>query len=791
MSKKLFSIAPCAAYGEVVLCSRRGTTIKRLTLLSACLFMCTFMLTAQLREVSGLVSERGVPLPGVTVGVKGTNVAAVSNENGRYHIAVPADAVLRFSLLGMKTVEVAVEQRTTVDVAMVEEATQLTEVVVVAYGTALKESITGAVATVSSQSIEKRSLTSIAGVLDGQASGVLVNNSGAPGASPTIRIRGFSTVNGDNAPLYVVDGVPLSGNVTDLNSQDIESISVLKDAASAALFGSRAANGVILITTRQGKNRGLSLRANAYMGIYSRGIPEYETLNAGEFMEVMWTGYRNYLVSNPDMHDANNDRYTLATAAPIASANLVSDYIKYNVFDKPADQLFDQNGKLTAKINPKYTDLDWWGPIERTGFRQDYTVSGDASSEKSKLYFSVGYLDEKSNIIKADFQRFTGRINVSMTPKTWLQTGIALSGSYQNYSNISDSHTGYANPIYFARNMAPIYPIYEHDANCNFVLDSQRNRLYDGGNNLSRPQNLNRHILWELDLNKDNTVRSTLGSNAFVNIKFAKHFTFTVKGDVSMRNQENRTYNNSEIGDGKDQGRASRTAYRYLDYTAMQQLTWDRDFDKHHVDVLLGHENYSKNYVYTYLYKTTEKFANQYELNNFSEMVSLNGYDTNLRGESYLSRARYNYSGKYFVDASLRSDAVSRFHPDRRWGNFWSMGASWSIHKEDFMSALHAINSLKLRASYGQVGNDASAARYAYMGLYSLSQNSNVGASYKSQNEAANIKWESTNSTSIAVEGRLFCRVNFSAEWYNKLSHDLIFQVYNPLSAGATSTSAA
>ncbi|MDR2562532.1 MAG: SusC/RagA family TonB-linked outer membrane protein [Prevotellaceae bacterium] len=802
MSKKLFSFdSPFLAYSgiralQVIPDVKKGIAIKRLIFLSVFFFMCTFMLTAQLREISGTVSERGAPLPGVTIGVKGTNVAVVTDGNGRYQIAVPDEAVLKFSLMGMKTEEITVGERSTVNVEMSEEATQLSEVVVVAYGTALKESITGAVATVSSQSIEKRSLTSIAGVLDGQASGVLVNNSGTPGSSPTIRIRGFSTVNGDNSPLYVIDGIPLSrstteGNITDLNSQDIENISVLKDAASAALFGSRASNGVILITTKQGKNRGLTLRANAYMGMYTRGIPEYETLNAREFMEVMWTGYRNYLVSNPDMKDAANNRYTLETAAPFASENLVNSYLKYNIFDKPANQLFDQNGKLTANINPKYNDLDWWAPIERTGFRQDYTVSGDAISDKSKLYFSLGYLDEKSNIIYADYQRFTGRINVSITPKTWLQTGVSMNGSYQNFSNISDGNTGFVNPIYYARNMSPIYPIYEHDANGDFVLDAQGNRKYDDGSVLSRPQNLNRHILWELDLNRDKTVRSTLGSNAFAIVKFAKDFTFTVKGDVSLRNQENSTYSNSEIGDGKSQGRAGRTGYRYLDYTAMQQLAWDKNFDKHHVDILLGHENYSNNYVYTDLYKTTEKFANQYELKNFSEMVRLNGYDTNLRGESYLSRARYNYDSKYFVDASLRGDAVSRFHPDRRWGSFWSLGGSWSIHKEDFMASFRAINSLKIRASYGQVGNDASAARYAYMGLYDLSQNANIGALYKTQNEAANIKWESTNSTSVAIEGRLLNRLNFSAEWYNKLSHDLIFRVYNPLSAGATSTSAA
>jgi TonB-linked SusC/RagA family outer membrane protein len=769
--------------------------MKQITLTLIGMMLAASALIAQTVQVSGVVTDAtdGQPLPGVSVVVKGTTATTVADANGRYTINVAGDATLVFSFIGMKTQEQAVAGRTAINVVLEGDVQKLEDIVVVAYGTALRESITGAVSTVSAKNIEKRSLTSIAGVLDGQAAGVLVNNSGTPGGSPTVRIRGISTVNGDNSPLYVIDGVPLGGNVTDLNSQDIESISVLKDAASAALFGSRAANGVILVTTKQGKQKGVSLRVNAYTGAYTRGIPEYETLNAKEFMEVMWTGYRNMLISDAAQKDGNDQRYTVATAGPVATQNLVSTYLKYNIFDRPADQLFDQNGKLIANINPKYTDLDWWEPIERIGLRQDYTVSGEAVSEKAKAYFSLGYLDENANVKWSDFQRFTGRINANFTPKTWLSAGVSINGSYQNFSNLSDGVNSFANPFYYARHMAPIYPIYEHDANGDFVLDNQGGRIYDNGAAMSRPQNLNRHILWEMDLDRNKSIRSTLGSNAYVNVKFLRDFNFIVKGDVSIRNSEQRTYNNAIIGDGSGNGgRTARYMYRYLNYTAMQQLTWDRDFDKHHVDVLLGHENYANNYVYTYLYKTTEVFANAYELVNFTNMTSLNGYDYNLRGESYLSRARYNYDSKYFAELAFRRDAVSRFHPDNRWGNFWSFGASWSIHKESFMDPLrNVINVLKLRASYGEVGNDASAATYAYMGLYSAAQNSNLGAYYKSQNEANDIKWESTNSTSVAIEGRVFDRLNFTIEYYNKISHDLIFSVYNPLSAGATSSSSA
>ncbi|MDR0420643.1 MAG: SusC/RagA family TonB-linked outer membrane protein [Prevotellaceae bacterium] len=768
---------------------------KVLMFFVTCLFVSVSAI-AQTKTVTGKViggdDRQGVP--GATVQVKDTNTGVAANDDGNYSIQVAKGQTLQFSAIGYSEQSVVVSDDDVIDVTLNVDATSLNEAIVVAYGVSKKEAITGAVSTVSASNIETRALTSVTSAIDGRVTGVQFQNSGIPGSSPTIRIRGISTVNGDNngEPLYVVDGIVMSGNETDINPQDIENISILKDATSAALYGSRAANGVILITTKKGKSKTMSVRANAFVGIYSRGIPEYDVLNASEFMEVMWTGYRNYLISNPDMKDGNGNRYTIATANPVATANLIPGYLKYNVFDKPDNALFDANGKLIAKVNPKYTDLDWWKPIERTGLRQEYSVSGDAATDKSDFYFSLSLLDEKSNIKWSDYQRFTGRVNVNFTPKTWLKLGVSINGSYQKYNNISTASSAYANPIYYARYMSPIYPVYQHDENGDFALDENGNRIYDRGSILGRPQNLNRHILWELDLDKNKTVRSTIGTTAYADIKFLKDFHFTIKGNASIRNSENRTYNNAIIGDGTgNHGRAGRTMYRYLDYTAMEQLTWEKNFEKHHVDALVGHENYSNNYVYTDLYKSKEIFSDAYELINFTEMIRMNGYSNNLRGESYLSRVRYNYDTKYYAEISYRRDAVSRFHPDNRWGNFWSFGASWSIHKEEFMSSLDFVNTLRLRASYGEVGNDASATRYAYMGLYALGQNAGLGSAYKNQNAAHNIKWESTNSISVALEGRLLNRLNFMFEYYRKKSHDLIFKVYNPLSAGGTSISRA
>jgi TonB-linked SusC/RagA family outer membrane protein len=755
-------------------------------------------LLAQTKTITGTVTDKqdGTPIPGVSVFVKGTTAGTITTPNGTYTLSVPENAaILVYSFVGMKSQEVAIGASTVINIALESESIGMDEVIIVAYGAAKKESITGAISSVNSKSIEKRAVSSVVGVLEGNATGVQVNNTyGEPGADPTIRIRGFSSVNGVNTPLYVIDGVPFGGNVSDLNPQDIESISILKDASSSALYGNRASNGVILITTKKGKSEGVSIRANVNQGFYTRGIKEYERLGADDFMEVMWKGYRNYLMSSQPLNFP-----TEALANAEASNSLVSTYLKYNIYNKANNALFDANGKLVAdaKVLDGYTDLDWYKPIERVGHRQDYNVSGEGASKVSNYFFSAGYLDEKGYVKSSDFSRFTGRANLNVTPKKWIKAGMSMAGSHQ----VSNSTTGdagsaasFINPFYYARNMAPIYPIYLHDmATGEYMLNSDGKKQYDNGSLYSRPQNLDRHIVWESELNMDRTYRNTVQSLAYVDFSFLNDFKLSIKGDVNLRNSEQQGYNNAIIGDGAgNKGRARRDFYRNKNYTFQQQLAWNKSLDKHNFDVFAGHENYSWNSAYTYGYKTNETFAGGSELVNFTEITALTGYQDNYRLESYLSRAKYNFDNKYFLEASFRRDGSSRFYVDNRWGNFWSVGGSWNITKESFMAPYqNVVSSMKLRASYGEVGNDASVGYYGYMALYGMAQNANLGAAYKTQNEALDLQWETSSSFGVALEGNLFNRANFSIEYYDKRSKDLLFDVNLPLSAGATNTSVA
>lgn len=751
----------------------------------------------QPQKVNGVVLDvYGQPVVGASVVVKGTTIGTVSNVDGEFNLTVPdGQQVLLVSFIGMQTQELPLDGQTTLNIVMTESMVGMDEVLVVAYGTAKKESLTGAISTINEQKIESRPVSSVASVLEGNVSGVQINNTyGEPGSDPTIRIRGFSSVNGSNSPLYVIDGVPFGGNISDLNPQDIDNISILKDAASSALYGNRASNGVILITTKKGRGSGISLDVNVNQGVYTRGIKEYERVSTDDFMELMWKGNRNAL-----MYDDPEAYPTIELANQEASATLIDTYLKYNIYNKADNALFDANGKLAsgAEVRPGYDDLDWYKYVERLGYRQDYNLSGRGATDKSNYFFSAGYLDEKGYVKSSDYNRFTGRANVSVTPREWVEAGINLSGSHQVSNNTTGSASNtasFVNPFNMARNMAPIYPVYFHNMETGeYTLDDTGNKIYDSGSEYSRPQSLDRHLIWENELNMDRTYRNTLQGTAFLDISFLKDFKFSVKGDLNVRTSENQTYNNATIGDGAgNHGRAKRVFYRYKNYTFQQQLTWMKEFGNHNVDVFIGHENYYYNYAYTYGYKTTETFEGGIELTNFTDITSLDGYQNNYRTESYLSRARYNYDNKYFGELSFRRDGSSRFYKDNRWGNFWSVGASWLISKEPFMFAYDNIfDYLKLRASYGEVGNDASVGYYGYMALYEIDQNANVGAVYKSQNEALDIQWETLSSFGIALEGNLFKRLNFSFEYFDKRSKDLLFDVNLPLSAGATSSSSA
>lgn len=730
-------------------------------------------------KISGVVlsEEDGQPVIGAAVKVEGTNTGTVTDVDGNFSLSVAAGTTLRVSYVGMisQTVKAAHNMK----VVLKSNTHNLDDVVVVAYGTAKKQSITGAVSVVGEDKIKDRIATSVTSALEGAAPGIQVNNSyGEPGANPSIRIRGVNTlVSGADQPLYVVDGAVYDGNISELNPSDIESMSVLKDASSAALYGNRAANGVVLITTKRGKGAGKpKISLNVNQGFYQRGIPEYDRMGADQWMETAWITMKNYAMSAGGLDEA--------TAKQYATQNLMGDYVKYNIYDADGTKLFDENGKLIAKQLAGYDDLNWEDNVQRTGHRQDYTLAASMAGEKYNVYSSVGYLNEKGYVVGTGYERFTGRVNSQFTPVKWFKTGLNLNATYAT-QNFNESGSGTAqifNPFYTLRYMAPVYPIYQHNADGSYALDANGEKQY----NLDANTLGNRNLALELRTNRDRNRRAVVDGQVFGTFILPYGFEFTLRGTVNHSNSNRLNYNNPLVGDGAaNNGRLRTYAYQYNSYTAQELLNWSRDFGAHHVDVLLGHENYSWQRDIETVMNTNMVTLGNLTLGNFLTNSSATGYNDIYKTESYLGRVRYNYDEKYYADFSYRRDGSSKFHPDNRWGDFFSFGLNWDAKKEAFLKDVNWLDQLRVRASYGEVGNDAGVSYYAYKSLYYIDKNGGNGALIFQSLPANSIKWETSQTVDLGFDAQLFKRLNVSFAYFDKRAKDLLFQVRLPLSAGS------
>lgn len=763
---------------------------KNFYLILAVLLVWAGQAYAQVRSVTGVVisEEDGLPVVGASVWIAGTSSGTVTDTEGKFSIEGIPDAEgkkLQVSFVGMRTQTLAIKSGV-MKIYLKPDEKLLDEVVVVAYGTARKSSLTGAVSSVDAGAIEKTIGTSATGALEGSSPGIQVNNTyGEPGADPLVRIRGIGSVNGNNEPLYVVDGAPYDGKIADLNAADIESMTVLKDASSAALYGNRAANGVILITTKKaGRLEKPTVTFTTNQGAYARGIREYDRLGTTPWMETQWTGLKNYARSLASLG------YGESEAAAYATSHLIGDLIKYNIFDAADNALFDGNGKLTARIRPGYTDLDWADEMERTGYRQEYGLGFSTAGEKYNLYASLGYLNEKGYIINTDFERYSARINSTFNPVKWFKGGLNVAATSQNHNYNLEAYSTYAvNPFYTLRYLAPVYPIYRHDADGSFLLDGKGEKEY----NTTADYLSNRHLIYEQLNNKEKDERLTVNANAFVTFVLPYGFDLTVKGTRNYTDRKRSKFENPDVGPGASvNGRLSDYNYRFTTTNFQQQLNWSREYGLHHVDALLGHESYEFRSSLTYGVKTDMSLTGNSNLINFNTINTYTGYADKDATESYLARARYNFDNRYFFETSFRRDGSSRFHKNNRWGDFFSVGAAWDITKEKFMADTDWIDYLKLRASYGETGNNSIGTTsrdglgyntnyYAYQALYYLAQNGGKGALVEQSLSAEGLKWETTQTVDVALEGHLFDRLDFSAGYFNRRSKDLLFAV--PLAA--------
>ncbi|MEJ7735999.1 MAG: TonB-dependent receptor [Chitinophagaceae bacterium] len=773
--------------------------MRKLLLFLSLIF--TAQLLAQNRTITGRVTDaNGNPLPNVSVIVKGENAGVSTQTDGSFSLnASPNAKTLVFSSVGFADEEVNINNRTAITISLSSRQRDMEEVVVVAYGTAKKSTYTGSVAQIDNKAFERRPITNVINALAGAAPGVQVNSgSGQPGAAPTIRIRGIGSINASNNPLYVVDGVPYSGTIANLNPDDVQSITVAKDASASSLYGSRAANGVVMITTKRGRNGRNQMHVNVMKGVSSRALPEYDKVNAFEYYPVLWEAYRNSL--------AYSSTTPIEQASQTATTR-IKGLLGYNPFNVRSNDIVRTDGTINPNASLLYPDdLDWAKPLMRNGNRSNYTMSFNGGAEKSDYYISLGYVNEKGFTIKSDYERFTGRINLNTQPTTWFKTGLNLSGTVtkSNQANTGSS-TAFVNPFNFSRNMGPIYPVYAHDTlTGQFILDRNGEKIYDLGNmtslglpNRSSGGSPGRHGVAETNYNDNLFKRNVLSGRTYGEMTFLKNFKFTTNVSIDISNFLESTYDNNIVGDGAPAGRASRTNEITTSYTFNQLLNFNKSFGNHNLDVLAGHENFD------WTFNTLEGSVSQQivegntELVNFTIANSLPESRTDKHKiESYLSRIRYGYADKYYAEFTYRRDGSSKFSKDFRWGDFWSVSGGWRLDGENFMQNVNWVNLLKVRASYGLVGNDAiltsTAANdyYPAQGLYTLGSNNASEPGFILQNLAnQNLLWETNKTFGAAIEFAILNnRINGTFEFFHRQSDNLLFSVPLPISTGVLST---
>ncbi|SDW66308.1 SusC/RagA family TonB-linked outer membrane protein [Flavobacterium degerlachei] len=745
---------------------------------------------AQNRTVSGTVSDNeGQALTGVNVKVKGTSNGVQTNFDGKYSISAKTGDVLVLSFIGLDTKTITVDNSNTLNVRMQSTAVAIDEVVIIAYGKAKKASYTGSATTIKSQDIENRAVTNVLSGIEGAVSGVQIQSgSGQPGSQPSVRIRGFSSISGSNTPLYVVDGVPFTGDINNINAADVASMTILKDAASTSLYGSKAANGVVMITTKKGTSSKDKFNFNMSTGLSTRSIPEYDRVDAFQYYPLTWEAIRN---SRPMSTPA-----LLATANAFASTRTPIDLV-INPFNVPNASLFDANGQLNPAAQLLYPDdLDWGKQLERAGLRRNIDFSYQGKTERSDYFVSIGNLSEEASIQNSDFKRTTARLNVNTKLKEWFKTGANVATTFTDSNQAVDgvaNTSSFNNPFRTIRYMGPIYPVLSHDATTGAViLDATGNPVYSAlrGSGASNGRN----VVYET-LNNENKDKSlSFNGRTYLEVKFLKDLKFTTNFAFDNAHFNNNVFWNKLIGDGAPDGYASRTNTVTTGITFNQLLDYTKSVNNHNFNALVGHESFDYEYNYMFGSKRGQGVPNNNEFINYLTVSDLNSYTRNYATESYFSRVGYDYDEKYILSASVRRDGSSKFADANKWGNFWSVGAAWNLTRESFIEKQTWINELKLRASFGEVGNDS---HTSYDGLnyyigaptFSLGLNnaSEVGILTNDQG-APNLKWEKNTQKDIAIDYAFFGnRLRGSVEYYNRKTDGLIFNVPIPVSSGLDS----
>ena len=780
--------------------------MKKLFLLLVTVIAVTLCASAQTRTVTGTVLEEGSeePIIGASV-VAGSSRTGVSTDiDGHFAIQVPAGVkTLTVSSVGMheKTVQIT---GTNLVIYLSSSVESLDEAIVIAYGKTTKSAYTGSAGVVNAGQLEDALTTNVTGVLSGKVAGVQVlSSNGAPGQSGTVLIRGVGSINAGSSPLYVVDGLPFDGDISTLPNTDIESLTVLKDAASTALYGARGANGVIIITTKRGQSGAAKVNLDMRWGSNSRAIPNYDVI----------TDERQYLEMVYAIHNSTAKRvYGMDNAAAYQYANdNLWKSIGYQTWTAPEGQtMIGHDGKFNPLANRGfvngeyfYVGDDWAKGTLQHGLRQEYNLSITGGTDRLQYYVSGSYLGDEGIIKGSHFKRFSSRTSVDYQAKSWLKVGTTMNYTYTNTGypgdNDLDNSTSTGNAFYIANMLAPVYPMYIRDALGQIRYNATNgNPIYDYGDganygwgrtnyvrnvmNLSNPTS-------DLTYNIEEYLSDVFNGKWYATISPISGLDITGTAgyfvdNTRMHYSKNPLYGQSAASKGQNAQKLDR--YRTINLQALAQYT--RQFGDHGMDILIGAENQSYQVESFYAQGNNLYLFGNYTVNNTIDQKTGGGSVTNIVHRGFFARANYNYANRYFLYASVRRDGSSRFHKDHRWGTFWSASAGWDMSKENFMKPYsNTVDMLKLKFSFGQNGNDQiGSLGLAYPDLYKITGANGVWSdgtlAYKGNTE---ITWETSNTLNAGVDFSLWKgMLTGTVEYFQRQASDMLFSIPTAPSLG-------
>ena len=727
-------------------------------LLLACLFVGIGLVTAQTQKVTGVVisEEDGQPVIGASVLVKGTQIGAITGVDGDFTLPnVPSSAkTLVISYIGMKTQEVSI--RANMKVSMKPDTEVLDEVVVTGYGVQRKASFTGAAAVVGKDVLAKKTDANFVKALEGAVPGIQMNNSTSmPGIWGSIYVRGRGSLNSGTQPLYVIDGMPVDSDTDDnsltystnntidpmssLNPADIESITVLKDAAATAIYGSRAANGVIVVTTKKGAEGKFNINLDIKQGFVTTANNNMDFANAQQTMKLFTDGYT--AAQGGDWQENYN--------------YLADDYFGW-----------DRN-----------SSYDWMDAISRKGYYQDYNLNMQGRTGSTGYYVGLGYLNTEGLIIGSDLERFSGRLNLD-TKFKWATLGVNSSYSYTTQNGFSLSTAGsMSSPLTAAvSSQTPMDPFYDSEGNYANINNYNPLALMDektGELNQSNTQMVNLNPYFQIDFGKGIYAKTTLG----VNINELRQYQYW----SALYNPQAQDYN----GLGQQYNSKSTVV------TWNNIIGWNYKFaDKHDISLMLGQEMQKKSYFYEYYAKSDFPFAasGMRDLTTAGTDQGNEYYKQEARLASYFADVHYSYADKYYLSGSFRRDGSSVFGTDNRWGNFWSVGGKWRISGEEFLSENEIITNATLRASYGTVGNQ-DISWYAARGFYSSGYNYNQMPGMRPTSiPNPELTWEVSKKFDIGFDLSFLQRIHLTFDFYNEETSDALFEIPLSMTTGISKT---